>query len=117
MEMEADIEVLIQDLQGKQESELIRAEYEAKLHTLQMELNDQRGKYLTMESKYNISQSNSTQESHLKSEVERWKSRYMQTEVRLKEFDEINLSFGDLQISYRRLQVDYESLQKDFNRI
>jgi chromosome segregation ATPase len=50
-------------------------------------------------------------------EIERWKKRYMETEVRLKEFDEINLSLADLQVSYRRLQSDYQSLQSDYQRI
>ena len=86
LEMEADIEVLIQDINNRQsvfndyiksnkmyDIEAIRSEYERKFNQLQYELQQARG----------------NQQNHLDllQQIEVWKKRYMETEVRLKEYD------------------------------
>ena len=43
--------------------------------------------------------------------------RYMETEGRLQQFDEINNTLSNLRIQHRSLQGDHESLQRDIKKM
>lgn len=80
-EMENDIQILISDLKARPSDSNalitnVKFEYDTKISQLQQELSEYRLKYSKLE-----------QNQLNNNEVESWKRRYMETEVRLKEFD------------------------------